>query len=84
MSASSTPLIALGKAIREMREERGLTGSALAAAAEVPHWRVTALEEGRLDPDYDLLLRLADAMGTRASEFVVRAETNSGDEPCAR
>jgi transcriptional regulator with XRE-family HTH domain len=56
-----------------MREERNLTGDALAAAARVPPWRITALEEGQLDPDYDLLLRLAAAMGTRASEFVIRA-----------
>lgn len=86
MSASSTRgrllpgpqgrehLLSLGTAIRETREDHGLSGRALAKAARVARWRVTALEEGQLDPDFELLLRLADAIGVPPATFVVRAE----------
>lgn len=56
-----------------MREERDLSEEALAKAARVAHWRITAIEEGRLDPDFELLLRLADAMDTGCAEFFTRA-----------
>jgi DNA-binding XRE family transcriptional regulator len=74
-----TQLIALGNVVRWMREERDLSGEALAEAAGVAHWRITAIEEGRLDPDFELLLRLADAMGARCAEFFMRAEEAGGD-----
>jgi transcriptional regulator with XRE-family HTH domain len=67
-------LIALGNAIRGKREERGLTRAKLAATTGVHERRVTALEEGRLDPDYELLLLVADALGTRASALIIHAE----------
>jgi transcriptional regulator with XRE-family HTH domain len=73
-SQQRADLLALGKAVRGLREERELAAEDLAKAAGVTHWRVTAIEEGRLDPDFELLLRLADAMGTRCSEFFTRAE----------
>ncbi len=46
----------------------------LAAAAGVDLGRVAALEEGRLDPSYELLLALGDGLGVRASALVIRAE----------
>jgi transcriptional regulator with XRE-family HTH domain len=72
-------LIALGNVVRSMREERDLSREALAKAAGVAHSRVTLIEEGRLDPDFELLLSLADAMGTRCTEFFTRAEALDGD-----
>jgi DNA-binding XRE family transcriptional regulator len=77
-------LIALGNIVRMMREERDLSRGALAKAAGVARWRITAIEEGRLDPDFELLLRLADAMGTRCAEFFTRAEEPNDDHSPSR
>ncbi len=67
-------LVALGTALRSLREEQRLSGSQLAALAGVPLWRITAIEEGRLDPDFALLTRLAGCMGHQLSTLVFRAE----------
>jgi transcriptional regulator with XRE-family HTH domain len=49
----------------------------LALAAAVAPTRLAALEQGQLDPDFELLLRLAEVMHTRVSAFVLKAETLS-------
>ena len=67
-------LLVLGKAVREVREQRGFGADDLAAAAGVAPARVAALENGRLDPDFELLLALAKSMGIRPTAFFVRAE----------
>jgi transcriptional regulator with XRE-family HTH domain len=67
-------LIALGMAVRTFREQRTLTVSALAASAGIEPKSILALEDGRLDPTYDLLLILADAMDLHASALILRAE----------
>jgi transcriptional regulator with XRE-family HTH domain len=71
---SQRDLFFLGQAIGQLREERGLSTNALAVAAGIERTRMQALEGGRLDPDYDLLLTLAEALGIRISAFVIRAE----------
>jgi transcriptional regulator with XRE-family HTH domain len=70
-------LLTLGRAIREIRAEHDVGVVQLAAASGVDLERISALEAGRLDPAYELLLALAEALGVRASEFVVRAEALS-------
>ncbi len=76
-------LIVLGKAIQAVREQHGLSAAALAAAAGVAPTRLAALEEGQLDPDFELLIALAEGMGIRPSAFILRAEDlgkqNGGD-----
>lgn len=67
-------LARLGIAVRALREERRLTRRELAAAAGVGERRIQALEAGRLDPDYVLLVRVAKALGVRAGALVLRAE----------
>jgi transcriptional regulator with XRE-family HTH domain len=69
-----TELLALGRAIASMREECRLGPRELARDAGVDMCLIGALEAGTLDPDYELLLRLADALGVRPSAFFVRAE----------
>ena len=64
----------LGQALRELREERRLSQGELAAASGVEGRRIGALEDGRLDPDYVMLLALAKALGVRAGALVIRAE----------
>jgi transcriptional regulator with XRE-family HTH domain len=67
-------LHALGEAVQHERSRRGLSVEALASAARVQASRLQALEAGQIDPDYDLLLALAQALDIRASAFVIRAE----------
>jgi transcriptional regulator with XRE-family HTH domain len=72
-------LLALGRALRQIRGERGMDVAQLAAAAGVDLRRIAALEAGRLNPAYELLLALAEVLGVPASELVVRAEALSAD-----
>jgi transcriptional regulator with XRE-family HTH domain len=67
-------LQALGRAIREIRRECGMGVAQLAAAAGLDLRRISALEAGRLNPSYELLLALGDGLGVGASAFVIRAE----------
>jgi transcriptional regulator with XRE-family HTH domain len=73
-------LLILGKAIRSVREQHELSAGALAAAAGVPQARIAALESGRLDADFELLLALAEQIGVRPSAFFLRAEELSDND----
>lgn len=64
----------LGRAIGQIRSERQITIPQLALAVDVPATRIRALEAGRLDPDYELLLALAQALHVDPSALVMRAE----------
>lgn len=64
----------LGKAVAAVREQHGLSAEGLAAAADVPLACITALEAGELDPDFELLIKLATSIGVRPSAFILRAE----------
>jgi transcriptional regulator with XRE-family HTH domain len=67
-------LLVFGKALRAVREERGLGAGELAAASGVPQARIAALERGELDWHFELLMELAEGLGIRPSELFVRAE----------
>jgi transcriptional regulator with XRE-family HTH domain len=67
-------LLLLGRAIREVREEQGFSVGELAGATGVARKRIAAVEDGRFDPEYDLLIALAEGIGVRPSAFFVRAE----------
>lgn len=88
----SANLVSLGRAVRSLREQRGLSARDLAGAVGVSVALIAALEQGRLDPDFELLLTLADSMEVRLSTFFVRAEeldsrtppSDAADEPTER
>ena len=67
-------LTLLGRAIAKIRQERGLGVGELAATTGIEHARIQELEAGRLDPDYELLVALAEGLGVRPSALVIRAE----------
>ena len=73
-------LLALGKAIGQIRTEHGLSQGQLAGASGASPQSIVRLEAGRLDPRFELLLALADAMGVRPSAFFQRAEALQGEE----
>ncbi|MEA2208026.1 MAG: hypothetical protein QOF54_503 [Solirubrobacteraceae bacterium] len=74
-------LAALGTAIRALREEHGLSPHELSVASGIAEATVVALEDGRLDPTYELLLDLARGLGVRLAELFTRAEALGGRPP---
>lgn len=69
-----TSLVSLGRAACSLREQQGLSARDLAKATGVSAARIAELEEGRFDPDFELLVTLASSLGVRLSIFFVRAE----------
>jgi transcriptional regulator with XRE-family HTH domain len=67
-------LLILGRAVKLMREQRGMSTDELADASGVLRERIGALEVGQLDPTYELLLEIADGLGTQPSALVTLAE----------
>lgn len=66
-------LIALGQTVREVRAERGIEADDLAAAVGIGRSRLNAIEAGRFDPPYDVLLALARGLGITPATLVSRA-----------
>ncbi len=65
----------LGRAIRELREQRRLGLAALGAlAGGIPEADLAAIEAGRLDPGYRRLRRLAAALGVTSTALLLRVE----------
>jgi transcriptional regulator with XRE-family HTH domain len=71
----------LGRAICELREQRGLSVEALAAAAGLHVTDVAALERGCQNPSYQQLLRLADGLGVRPIALLLRIEELDTHDP---
>lgn len=67
-------LIALGKAIHEVRRERGLTQEELASRAEVHETYISFLESGRRNPTWGVVRRISLALGVPLPEMAQRAE----------
>jgi transcriptional regulator with XRE-family HTH domain len=70
----------LGQAIGQIRSERGLTVGDLADATGTGQTLIRAVEGGRHDPTFELLIALAGGLGVRPSAFVIRAEELKTDE----
>ncbi|BCJ58184.1 DNA-binding protein [Micromonospora endophytica] len=50
----------LGREIRRLREEHGVTGESIARALQFPRQQISALENGHLGPDIDLVSGICD------------------------
>lgn len=70
----ASELSVLGRAIRLTRERRNLSTDELARAIAISRENIEALESGRLDPTYELLVAIAEGLGTQPSTLVVLAE----------
>jgi transcriptional regulator with XRE-family HTH domain len=78
----SADLVLLGQAVRQMREQRDMSPDELADAIGTSRQRIDAIETGRLDPSYALLLALADGLRTRPSILVgLAAQLRDPTEP---
>jgi transcriptional regulator with XRE-family HTH domain len=56
-------LIRFGQKIRQVREREGISVAELAARTDVDAQKITALEAGRFDPPFDVMIALADGIG---------------------
>lgn len=87
MPSPRTPapdLLALAKAIRHLRRERGLPQEALGAAAGLSGRHVSVIERAERDPRATTIVRLADALGVTLAELFGEAEEQSRNAADAR
>jgi transcriptional regulator with XRE-family HTH domain len=71
---SDAGLLILGRAIRRMREQMDMSADELSDAIGMTPRCLAALETGRLDPTYDLLLVIVERLGVRLSTLMALAE----------
>lgn len=68
MRRSDQPQPALGKAIRQLREERGMTQEALAQEAGVTVGHMSMIERGHSNPTWGTVSGIASALGVSIAE----------------
>lgn len=74
MGRRHEPQEALGRAIRQLRDERGLKQKELANAADMNVTAISHLEHGRANPAWGTVKRIAAALGVTVSEVAARAD----------
>jgi transcriptional regulator with XRE-family HTH domain len=74
MGRRHEPQEALGRAIRELRDERGIKQRDLAQAADMNVTAISHIERGRGNPAWGTVKRIAAALGVPVSEVAARAE----------
>jgi transcriptional regulator with XRE-family HTH domain len=74
MPAAPYAQAALGIAVKQRRNELGLTQEAVALTGELHQRWISNLENGVRNPSYASLRRLASALGLSTSELIARAE----------
>lgn len=65
---------AVGKTIRALRKEKGLSQDVLSGLAGIARTHLTMIENGSKQANFETLWRLATALGMRPSELVVQIE----------
>lgn len=65
--------VALGRAVKGLREERGLTQAVLAERAGIDASYQSGLERGRRNPSWTVVVALAEALGVTPLELVAAA-----------
>lgn len=61
---------AIGRRLKALREEHGLSLRTLAAAAETSPLAISRIESGKVSTNVDLLARIAKQLGSTASEVL--------------
>ena len=65
---------AVGKTIRVLRKEKGLSQDVLSGLAGIARTHLTMIENGSKQANFETLWRLAMALGMRPSELVAQIE----------
>jgi transcriptional regulator with XRE-family HTH domain len=73
----SAELVAVGKAIRALREDRGMSVGQLATAADTTVETIEAVEDGRDELRWGLYCALADGLGVGTAAIVDRVAEES-------
>jgi DNA-binding XRE family transcriptional regulator len=63
-------LIRFGETFRQIRERESVSVADLAARTGIDADQINALEAGRLDPAFDVMIALADGIGVRLSALI--------------
>ena len=74
MAPSEQPQPALGKAIRELRERRGMTQEAVAHDAGITTATLGVIERGLSNPTWATLKGIASALDASMAELARRSE----------
>jgi transcriptional regulator with XRE-family HTH domain len=74
MRRSDQPQPALGKAIRQLREERGMTQEALAQEAGVTVGHMSMIERGHSNPTWATVKAVAVALDSSLAELAKLAD----------
>lgn len=77
MEALSPAHVALGQAIRHLRERCDLSQEGLAHAAGLHRTYVGGIERGEQNPTFSSLVQVAGALGVKLSELVVEYEARA-------
>lgn len=81
MAPRTEPQPGLGRAIRELRNQRGLSQEKLGHLSEIhPTW-ISHIESGRNNPAWGSVKRIASALEVRLSELARRAEELEDGKP---
>ena len=64
----------VGKTIRALRKEKGLSQDVLSGLAGIARTHLTMIENGSKQANFETLWRLATALGRRPSERVAQIE----------
>jgi transcriptional regulator with XRE-family HTH domain len=78
MRRSDQPQPALGKAIRQLRQERDMTQEALAHAAGITVGHLSMIERGHSNPTWGTVKRAATALGVPMSNLAQVSERFEG------
>lgn len=81
---SREPCPPLGQALRERREELGLTQEALAQASGLATKRIWQIERQGANPTYSTLLSIAASLHVPAELLTLRAQVIADDRARAR
>jgi transcriptional regulator with XRE-family HTH domain len=78
MGGPDQPQSALGDAVRQLREKRGITQERLAQDAGVTTGTVSLIERGRSNPAWGTVKAIADGLKVSMAELAARADKNEG------
>lgn len=67
--------LGFGRALRELRVERGLSQEGFARLCGLDRTYVSGIERGERNPSLTNIHKLAETLGVRVSELAARAET---------